>query len=289
MSTGAILSGGLGTFGIVATILTDGLSTASGLPQPPLGGTQYEDQTVIYSGSGFSLQQGAVPAVAYGDVLITPTMAAPGNYVFQVNSDGTIEVFSGGDTSRQSFPYSRYDISANFVDGPATCWINDVQPVWTSVVNLQNVSPNVPMTTINMASSQYVTSPEGDTMTFALASGALPPGLSLSSAGILSGTPTTVGPYQFTVSATDYAGLSTVSGVNFITIAVQALNTPAAIVTWENNALNLVGWFSGSYVLYNGVAPGTFGKYVGMTITSSGSVYQLNALDMDYKLRARWN
>jgi hypothetical protein len=39
-----------------------------------------------------------------------------------------------------------------------------------------------------------------------------------------------------------------------------------------------------------------YGKYVGMTITNAnananfftGSQYQFNAVDMDYKLRARW-
>ncbi len=289
MSTGAILSGGLGTFGNVATILTDGLSTAQALPQPPLAGTQYEDQTVIYSGSGYSLQQGANPPVAYGDVFITPTTVSPGGYVLQVDNDGTIVVFVGGDTSRQNFPYSRYDISLNYADGPATCWINDFPPVWANSINLSGIIPSETITPVVLAAPQYATSIEGDTLTFSLASGSLPPGLSLSALGVISGIPTTTGTYLFTVSATDYAGKSTVSGVNQIAVAPLVLTQPHAIVTWENNSDNLVSWFSGSYVLYNGVAPGTFGKYVGLTITSAGSIYQLNALNMDYKLRARWS
>lgn len=42
---------------------------------------------------------------------------------------------------------------------------------------------------------------------FALSSGALPPGISLTSSGFLSGTPTTLGSYQFTIIAIDlYSG-----------------------------------------------------------------------------------
>jgi pseudomonalisin len=44
--------------------------------------------------------------------------------------------------------------------------------------------------------------------TWTAASGSLPPGLSLSSTGVLSGTPTTAGSYGFTVTVTDSAGAS---------------------------------------------------------------------------------
>jgi hypothetical protein len=71
--------------------------------------------------------------------------------------------------------------------------------------------------------------------------------------------------------------------------AVQWVNNLGNVVQWQNNALAPVSWFSGQYLLYNGSAPGTYGKYVGQTVTSSGAIYQLSAFDMDYKLRARWN
>src|SRR5207302_5647349 len=44
-----------------------------------------------------------------------------------------------------------------------------------------------------------------DPLVFSLASGAVPPGLTFFSNGILSGTPTTVGRYTFTVRVTDGA------------------------------------------------------------------------------------
>jgi len=42
--------------------------------------------------------------------------------------------------------------------------------------------------------------------TFALASGSLPPGMTLTAGGVLTGTPTKVGAFGFTVRATDAAG-----------------------------------------------------------------------------------
>src|SRR6202022_4054348 len=42
--------------------------------------------------------------------------------------------------------------------------------------------------------------------TFAVASGALPPGLVLSSGGAITGTPTTAGTFSFTITATDVNG-----------------------------------------------------------------------------------
>ena len=43
-------------------------------------------------------------------------------------------------------------------------------------------------------------------LTFATTTGTLPTGLTLSSAGVLSGTPTAAGSYTFTVTATDSRG-----------------------------------------------------------------------------------
>ena len=47
--------------------------------------------------------------------------------------------------------------------------------------------------------------------TFTLLSGSLPPGLALSSGGVISGTPSTAGTYNFTVMAADSAGASAVA------------------------------------------------------------------------------
>jgi hypothetical protein len=51
----------------------------------------------------------------------------------------------------------------------------------------------------------------------------------------------------------------------------------------------VVNWTSLSYLLYNSASPGMYGKYVGATIKSAASIYQLSSVILDYKLRARWN
>jgi hypothetical protein len=65
-------------------------------------------------------------------------------------------------------------------------------------------------------------------------------------------------------------------------------NNAANIVLWQNNSLAIVQWFTGAYLLYNSTSPGVYSKYVGATITASGSSYQFSAANLDYKLRARW-
>lgn len=58
----------------------------------------------------------------------------------------------------------------------------------------------------NAISYTYTASGTFPSYTFSIASGSLPPGLSISSYGVVSGTPTTAGQYQWTVSATDKFG-----------------------------------------------------------------------------------
>jgi hypothetical protein len=65
-------------------------------------------------------------------------------------------------------------------------------------------------------------------------------------------------------------------------------NNSGQIVQWTNNTAQVVQWFTGQYLLYNSSTPGVYAKYVGQSIQASASIYQFSALNMDYKLRARW-
>ncbi len=56
---------------------------------------------------------------------------------------------------------------------------------------------------VNEAYNFQVTASGGGTQTWSIASGTLPPGIAFSPGGLLSGTPTTPGDYQFTVSVSD--------------------------------------------------------------------------------------
>ena len=69
---------------------------------------------------------------------------------------------------------------------------------------------------------------DGDTTTFSITSGSLPPGLTInSSTGEISGTPTTPGTYSFTITVSDGNGGTTQLSTS-ITIANSSNNTPVA-------------------------------------------------------------
>lgn len=86
-------------------------------------------------------------------------------------------------------------------------------PVWVTF------SP--PAGTAAAYSYQFVaTDDSGDAPTYSLASGSLPPGLTLSSSGLLSGTPSTAGTFTFNIRATDINGRFTDSGNLTITVTL---------------------------------------------------------------------
>ncbi|MFN7784309.1 MAG: Ig domain-containing protein [Lysobacterales bacterium] len=69
---------------------------------------------------------------------------------------------------------------------------------------------------------------------FAVVSGALPPGITLSPAGLLSGTPNTTGDYVFVVSVTDANGFSS-------TREIRAGVFPAPVMVPANSLGGLLG------------------------------------------------
>jgi len=82
------------------------------------------------------------------------------------------------------------------------------QAVTLQVCPVITMSPaTLPNGTINTAYSQTITSSGGTSpYTYAVSTGSLPTGLTLSSAGVLSGTPTSTNSASFTVTATDANG-----------------------------------------------------------------------------------
>ena len=104
-------------------------------------------------------------------------------------------------------------------------------------------------------------------VSYLVVTGSPPPGLALSSAGVLSGTPTTSGSLSFTVRATDAAGLAT--DQTFTLQVWPRVSPPAGMVGWwraENNALDSAG--SNDGFLVNGTSFGA-GK-VGQAFSFDG-------------------
>jgi hypothetical protein len=142
--------------------------------------------------------------------------------------------------SNLSPAYEPYDVkvvnpSNLFGFLPDAFFIND-SPVWsTTAGSLGNYTGS----SIQLAA----TDDESSTITYSVTSGSLPTGLSLSSAGLISGTATTEGTYTFTVSASD--------GVNTAVTRSFSLVVPVS-VTGGNIAI------SGDYRIHSFTSTGTF-------------------------------
>jgi len=102
-------------------------------------------------------------------------------------------------------------------------------------VTVSNASPpplnitttSLPAATVGTAYSQTLSATGGTTpYTWSRSSGILPPGLTLSSGGVLSGTPTTAGTYSFTIEVTDGASAT---DTQLLSLTVSAPATQSQI------------------------------------------------------------
>ncbi|HEU0297230.1 MAG TPA: sortase [Anaerolineales bacterium] len=162
-----------------------------------------------------------------GDLTYTPATNQTGTCTFdaQVQDDGGT-ANGGVDTST---PALSFTISVN-----------------VSAITLSPVT--LPNGTVTFAYSQTITASGGTApYTFAVTAGTLPTGLTLSSGGVLSGTPTATGTFNFTVTATDSSGGSgpfTGSQAYSITIN-SSLGYPSVVSTSLTTS-------------YTGTGPGSF-------------------------------
>ena len=106
---------------------------------------------------------------------------------------------------------------------------NDVQVnVTIGAAATITISPStLPAATVASPYSETISASGGTApYTFAVTAGALPSGLSLSSAGTLSGTPTAGGTFNFTVTATDAGSVSGARAYT-LTVAAPAMTLPS--------------------------------------------------------------
>ncbi|MBI3765430.1 MAG: putative Ig domain-containing protein [Ignavibacteriales bacterium] len=212
-------------------------------------GTSY-NQTLSASGGTtpytFAMTSGTIPlglTLSSGGVL-SGTPSTIGSYTFTVTATD-----NHGCTGNQN-----YSITIN-------C------PVLT-------LSPStLPNGTVGSAYSQNLSAAGGTTpYSFTVSSGSLPPGLSLSAAGELSGTPTTVGSSVFTITGTDAQGCT---GSHSYTISIScpaiSLNPPSlpnsTVGAPYNQTVTAAGGVSPySFAVTSGTLPG------GLTLSLAGVI-----------------
>jgi len=203
------------------TVAPAALTITSGSPLPSGTVTVAYNRTLTATGGiggyTWSLTGGSLPAglglSGAGVISGTPTAAGTSNF--------TVQVTSGAQSTSKSFDLT----------------INAVPPVDITTLSLSNA-------TVGTAYSRTLTATGGlgaGTYSWTVSAGSLPAGLTLSAAGVISGTPTTAGTSNFTVQATsggqsDTQALSlTVDAAGAYTITLNVGASPTASVTAGNN------------------------------------------------------
>ena len=207
---------------------------------PATAGIAYSNTIQTTGGTGtltWSITAGALPpglslGLNSGTVSGTPTTA--GNYSFTVSvTDSALPA----NVASQAFT-SKVLI---FLSDSAPPTINTTLPPATAGITYSN--------TIQTTGG---TAP----LTWSITSGALPPGLSLSPLGVVSGTPTTAGNYSFTVQVADSASPANVASQAFTsTVLIFESDSGAPTVTPNLPAGTVGSPYSNAIDQVGGTAP----------------------------------
>lgn len=117
-------------------------------------------------------------------------------------SDGTI---SGTPTASDSFSFT-VNITDSTAGTPLTATKNYSVTIAFATLTISNTPPPPQGATLQAYSHQFSTSGGTAPYTYVVESGSPPPGISVSPSGLMSGTPTATGDYNFVLKSTDATG-----------------------------------------------------------------------------------
>jgi hypothetical protein len=223
-----------------------------GITRPQLGGVDigaFESQGFTMSVTGGGTQS-AFPGTAFGSPLAVSVTSSHSEPVSGGVVAYTVNPVSGAGATLSAATATLNGSGAASVTATA----NGTAGAYTVTASASGATPNGAFTLTNLAVPTITLSPmtlpngvkgvaypsqtlsaTGGTApyTFTLTAGSLPSGLTLSTAGVLSGTPTATGPFTFTVAATDNSAghftgtqqyMVTVSAAALVSIAVMPAN-----------------------------------------------------------------
>ncbi|KAF1056971.1 MAG: hypothetical protein GAK34_00041 [Delftia tsuruhatensis] len=243
---GTSATGAADQFTYVATPTVTSISPTSG---PQAGGT-----TVVLTGTNFS----GATAVTFG------ATAATG---FTVNSATQITATAPAGSA------GTVDVRVTTTGGTSATGAAD-QFTYVAITVTPATLAGTPK--VGVSFSETLTASGGATpYTFAMAGGStLPTGLSLSPAGVISGTPTAAGAFSFTVQATDSSSISGQRTYSGSVAAATVVLTPAAS-TLPAARLN-TAYAGQTFTASGGTAPYTYASSgtlpTGMTFNASTGV-----------------
>ena len=229
---------------VTSAVVVDGQGVGTIVNDDPLPSLSINDVTLIEGNAGtvnavftvtLSAASGQTVSVNYATADGTATQ--PADYT---NTSGTL-TFTPGQTTRtitvpvigETVPEANETFFVN-LSGAVNATIADNQGLGTITNDDVPVTVNpatVPNGTVAVAYSQTITASGGVApYSFAVTAGALPAGLTLSPGGVLSGTPTAGGSFNFTVTATDsspFPGPFAGSRAYTLVIAPPTISLPA--------------------------------------------------------------
>ena len=229
---------------VVNAVVVDGQGVGTIVNDDPLPSLSINDVTVIEGNAGtvnavftVTLSAASGQAVSVNYATADGTATQPADYT---NTTGTLNFAPGATTQTITVPVIGETVpEANetfFVNlsGATNATIADNQGLGTITNDDVPVTVNpatVPNGAVAAAYSQTITASGGVApYSFAVTAGALPAGLTLSPGGVLSGTPTAGGSFNFTVSATDsspFPGPFAGSRAYTLVIAPPTISLPA--------------------------------------------------------------
>ncbi len=235
---------------VVNAVVVDGQGVGTISNDDPLPGLSINDVTVAEGNSGttnavftVTLDAASGQTVTVNYATADGTATQPADYT---NTSGTL-TFTPGQTTRtitvpvigETVPEANETFFVN-LSGATNATISDNQGVGT-ITNDDvpvTVSPaTLPNGTVAAYSQTLSASGGVAPYSFSVSAGALPAGLTLSSGGVLSGTPTAGGTFNFTVTATDsspFPGPFSGSQAYTLTIAPPTITLPATTLADGN-------------------------------------------------------
>jgi hypothetical protein len=172
------------------------------------------------AGVAYSAQINVTPTTGPYTFTVAAGNALPAGLSLNPTSTTPASILSGTPTAAGSFTFTVIAAdSANHTASQSYTLVIALPPITITPTTLPNG-------TLGTVYSQQLTATGGaGGYVFSVGSGALPGGLTLSSAGLLSGTPTAAGAFSFTVSVTD-SKQTTVSQTYQLTINTAPVSTP---------------------------------------------------------------
>ncbi|MBI1803449.1 MAG: putative Ig domain-containing protein [Ignavibacteriae bacterium] len=273
-----------------------GTPTAAGAPSSTitatdsLGCTGNNSYTITISCPTIALSPSSLPDGSVGSSY-NQTLSASGGrspYSFAVTSGllpGGMTLSSSGTLSGIASASGNFSFTVTATDSFG-CMGSQTYTIIMSCPSITVSPSSLPGATNGTPYSQLVTATGGTTpYTFSVTSGSLPTGISLSSAGSLSGTPTVTGSFDFTIRAIDSSGCT---GTRQYSIIVSSPGCPTITLSpsilpdgTSGTAYNHLITASGGAAPYSfGVLSGSLPP--GISLSTSGNLSGIPTASGDY-------